>query len=361
MKRLVLQAPEQFQMEEAVWHFPTAPSEEPTAVVQVRYVALCGSDYALFHGRYQGPHSYPLILGHEWVGEVLSVLGDSKKVQVRHWVTGDCSAWGIKKFGCIQCTHDKNLCPHVEKFGITRNGFLQQLVQVPIRYLYPLPKSQDYLPYVLTELTAVAIYGLQKIECLWMQAEENTCLYQSKNRRILLVGAGPLGLSAANYLHHQMGVSIDFWEQSREKRERFRKRFPEFRFLEEVPSVKSENYGTLLQRTPYTLVLETSGSVSGIETAVQNATPGGIVLLYGMYPPKAIPMKTVVCKGLLLQGTIGGTGAFPDAIRFYKKYPAVAKRLITELLPFDAERIGTAMQRRTTTSLKAVISLQELP
>ena len=59
--------------------------------------------------------------------------------------------------------------------------------------------------------------------------------------------------------------------------------------------------------------------------------------------------------------TIGVTGAFPDAIRFYKKYPAVAKRLITELLPFDAERIGTAMQRRATTSLKAVISLQELP
>ena len=184
MKRLVLQAPEQFQMEEAVWHFPTAPSEEPTAVVQVRYVALCGSDYALFHGRYQGPHSYPLILGHEWVGEILSVLGDSKKVQVGHWVTGDCSAWGTKKFGCIQCTHDKNLCPHVEKFGITRNGFLQQLVQVPIRYLYTLPKSQDYLPYVLTELTAVAIHGLQKIKCLWMQAEEDACLYQSKNRRI---------------------------------------------------------------------------------------------------------------------------------------------------------------------------------
>jgi threonine dehydrogenase-like Zn-dependent dehydrogenase len=42
-------------------------------LIRIRYVGICGSDIHLYRGSYNGPHSYPMLFGHEWSGVVEKV------------------------------------------------------------------------------------------------------------------------------------------------------------------------------------------------------------------------------------------------------------------------------------------------
>ena len=51
-----------------------SPSITPNEVmIRSRRVGICHSDYELLAGQYIIPISYPVIPGHEWVGEVVEV------------------------------------------------------------------------------------------------------------------------------------------------------------------------------------------------------------------------------------------------------------------------------------------------
>ena len=92
---------------------------EGEALLKMLYCGICGSDIHLFNGTYNGPHSYPMRFGHEWSGVVEAVGSEVTRVEVGDVVTGDCSRYCG---ACPSCEVDKNLCQHIEKFGITVDG-----------------------------------------------------------------------------------------------------------------------------------------------------------------------------------------------------------------------------------------------
>ena len=129
MKQIVIQEKEQIQ-------YITSSIPKPTGtqvLIRVETISLCGSDLHLFHGTYNGPMNYPLKFGHEWSGEVVSIGPDVKKIKIKDMVTGDCSKYCGK---CKNCQKDKNMCTHIEKFGITIDGASAEYIIRDEQYLY---------------------------------------------------------------------------------------------------------------------------------------------------------------------------------------------------------------------------------
>ena len=144
---------------EAVEEIKPVPSGHEV-LVRIKNVGICGSDIHLFHGTYNGPHSYPMKFGHEWSGVVEATGNLVSSVKPGDLVTGDCSRFCGS---CSACATDRNLCAHIEKFGITIDGSSTEYILRDEKYLYKSPSGMDEKLLCLSEPVAVAAHLLHKI------------------------------------------------------------------------------------------------------------------------------------------------------------------------------------------------------
>ena len=193
----------------AVRHFPL-PEPEPGAVLmKLRYSGICGTDKHTFRGeskQYAGtPHerdlTYPLICGHENVGEVAATGGivlDSEGVPLK---VGDRIVPGAN-VACGKCHFCRNnlpyyLCENMQDYGNSLHcGPPPHLFGGWSEYMYLLPgtpifRVPDDLPdevAVLTEIMAVT-HGVEKAQAL-------LSLWGASGfaNDVAVLGVGPLGL-----------------------------------------------------------------------------------------------------------------------------------------------------------------------
>ena len=101
---------------------------------------------------------YPSV--HEWSGVVEAVGSEVTRVEVGDVVTGDCSRYCG---ACPSCEVDKNLCQHIEKFGITVDGASADYILRDEMYLYRAPEGLDIKHLCLSEPVAVAAHLVEKV------------------------------------------------------------------------------------------------------------------------------------------------------------------------------------------------------
>jgi len=104
------------------------------AIVQVAAAGLCGSDLHVFHGRETGI-DIPTAMGHEFVGEVVEVGGDVRRVRVGQRV---CSPFSTSCGDCFFCRTGLSCrCQRGRLFGWRQageglHGGQAELVRVPL-------------------------------------------------------------------------------------------------------------------------------------------------------------------------------------------------------------------------------------
>jgi threonine dehydrogenase-like Zn-dependent dehydrogenase len=186
------------------------PEPEAGAVLlKMRYSGICGTDKHTFLGeskQYAGtPHerdlTYPLICGHENVGEVVATGGVVRDSEGRVLKPGDRIVPGAN-VACGQCRFCLNsfpyyMCEHLEDYGNSLHcGRPPHLLGGWAEYLYLLPRSvlfrvPDELPdhvAVLTEIMAVT-HGVEKANMLLGQFGGTPF-----GGSVAVLGVGPLGL-----------------------------------------------------------------------------------------------------------------------------------------------------------------------
>jgi len=159
-----------------------APTAQPgEVVVKVRAVGICGSELHAFlvHAKRRTP---PLIMGHEFSGEVAAVGPGVEGVQVGQ-ATGVNSGFFCGR--CDECVAGfPQRCPHGQIFGTTgRAGAFAEYCAVPATSLLPLPEGVSMVQASLAEPLANAIHGLS----LTVRRFPET---------LLILGAGTIGLFA---------------------------------------------------------------------------------------------------------------------------------------------------------------------
>lgn len=325
------------------------PDLQPEEVlIKVKYVGICGSDIHLFHGSYQGPHSYPMLLGHEWAGEVAAAGKNAASFQTGDLVTGDCSKYCGS---CPNCHTDKNLCRHIEKFGITIDGATAEYVVRDQKYVYKgtVGISEELL--CLSEPVAVAAHLISKVK--------NCCSGEMNQKNILVLGGGVIGMSAMMLLKYIYGCQqISLYDLSGYRTGIARSAGAEIPD-EGSLNIKAEdsNYSALYEAARYDIILETTGVAAVFSNAFHLLKPGGVLGCVGMAASADIPQKQIVTKSLTVIGSIGGTGDFPTAMEFIAKHPREAKKLVSHYFKIEEIEKAFAIAGKPDESMKVVLML----
>jgi len=286
-------------------------------LIKVNRLSLCGSDYAIYFGTYAGPSIYPIRFGHEWSGVVVD-KGPKTTVSVDATVTGDCSVWCG---ACPMCSVDKNLCLNIEKYGITRDGYSQQYVVVPEKYLYVAQNNLSSDVLALTEMFAVALRAVNRVK------EE----LKSRNTPVLIIGAGSLGTALYLLLtKHLRQNDVELVDNNPKKIDFMQNLLPGENISFACGS-KSEsiNYSQIFQKARYELIFEAAGTPESFQFAVDSAAPRGTVVTLGMLAASHYELAGVIIKALKIIGSIGGTGAFEEVLSFFSSHQTSVRPLVT--------------------------------
>ena len=152
MKAAVVVANEDVQYQEI---------EEPkvtkgTVKIKVRYSGICGSDIPRVLNN--GVHFYPIVLGHEFSGDVAEVGEGVTKVKVGDRVT---AAPLLPCMKCDDCQQGNfSLCKHYSFIGSRQQGANADYVVVPEQNAVPFGKNVSYEQGAMFEPATVAIHGL---------------------------------------------------------------------------------------------------------------------------------------------------------------------------------------------------------
>lgn len=313
--------------------------KDKDVLVEIDRISLCGSDYKLFNGTYSGPSVYPIRFGHEWSGTVMGVGRGVTSVRKGDKVTGDCSCWCGQ---CPNCAEDKNLCCNIEKYGITKHGFSQQLAVVPEKYLYVAPYHISYKVLALTECFAVALHAIRRLDSDPQELSLG---------RTLILGCGPLGMAIYMLLRKCYGwKQLGVYDIVPERIDRLRKMFSEEPVKQPIVENRTsdnDDYRSLYAPNKYSLIFEACGESRALQMAIDLIKPRGTIVSLGMFPPDVVNFKNIVMKSLSILGSIGGTGEFPTVLKFFEENtPAVSSFVTAEFFYKDAKKAFEAGQNR---------------
>lgn len=332
-----------------------APVEQPKPVptghevlIHVKNVGICGSDIHLFHGTYSAPHSYPMRFGHEWSGVVEAIGPEVTSLKVGDLVTGDCSRFCGE---CANCHTDKNLCAHIEKFGITIDGASTEYFVRDEKYIYKSPEGMDERLLCLSEPVAVAAHLISKIKRFVPDG--------FAEKRVLVLGGGVIGMSALMLLIHMEGCKqAELYDLAQSRTALAQSEGARIPCAEELaPGAGSGDYASMYAAAKYDIVIETTGVAPVFANAFNLVRPSGVLGCVGMIAKVEIPQKLIVTKSLTVIGSIGGTGDFDRAMEFLVKCPEAARKLISHVYPMCEAEQAFATARIPEGSMKVVLSL----
>ena len=133
------------------------PEVKPGYVkIKVRYSGICGSDIPrVLHN---GVHFYPIVLGHEFSGDVVEIGEGVTKVKVGDRVSG---APLVPCMKCEDCQKGNySLCKHYSFIGSREQGSNADYVVVPEQNAVPFDASVPYEQGAMFEPSTVALHGL---------------------------------------------------------------------------------------------------------------------------------------------------------------------------------------------------------
>lgn len=266
-------------------------------VIDVERAGVCGTDVEFFSGEmaylHSGEAAYPLRIGHEWCGRV-TALGDGvDQAWLGRRVTGD-TMLGCGR--CGRCTAGRqHLCAERHEVGI-RNGWpgaLAEQLLMPARALHQLPDTIDPTRGALVEPGGNA----------WRTVRATAL---SAGERLLIVGAGAIGLLAAQMAEAD-GVEVHLLGRSA-------------RSLAFARSLGLATVWTAetLPVLPFGAVIDASNSVEVPARAVDLVEPGGRVVLIGLAgQPSLIDSRRVALNDVTVVGILSGSPGLAGAMALY--------------------------------------------
>jgi len=260
---------------------PPAPAEGE-ALIRVLKAGICRTDLELLEG-YMGFQGVP---GHEFVGRVEEAV-DGRWVGAR--VVGEIN---IPCRRCPVCRAGRpKHCPSRKVLGISgKQGIFAEYAALPLENLHLVPPELSDTEAVFVEPLAAALDVLDKVE---VDAEED----------VLVLGDGKLGLLVAQALAAQ-GSRVTC----------------RGRHARKLSLLEEQGVRTTLEKAPrraFDLVVEATGTPSGIEDALQSVRAGGKVAVKSTFHGKAeIDLSSLVVDEIRLIGS--RCGPFPRALSMLK-------------------------------------------
>jgi len=356
------------------------PEPEPGAVVmKMHYSGICGTDKHTFRGeskQYAGtPHErdivYPLICGHENVGEVAATGGDVFDSEGRRLKVGDRIVPGAN-VACGRCHFCRNaypyyMCENMQDYGNSLHcGPAPHLFGGWAEYLYILPNTPifsvpDDLPdsvAVLTEIMSVT-HGIETAQSL-LGLVGGARFANS----VAVLGLGPLGLChliKARLLGATRLIATDRFVSRLELAGAFGATLTlnvdDTEMPERVAAARSHTAGLGPD-----IVLDCSGFPSTFVEALRMVRPGGVVVEAGTFvdmgPVSVNPNSDICTRNVNVLGVGGETAtSYLPSMRLMAanlaRFPF--DRIVTHRVALDDAQAAVELAQ-TDAAMKVVIA-----
>ncbi|PNR94033.1 hypothetical protein HWHPT5561_07375 [Petrotoga sp. HWH.PT.55.6.1] len=283
--------------------------EEPSAkenesLIRVLGCGVCGTDLKIFKGETLA--TYPLIPGHEIVGEIVKSKTFEKGTKVTIDPNRPCGV-------CQYCREGKiHLCENLSAVGVNRDGGFAELVSVPNEQIFALYDNIQVKDAIFAEPLSCIIHGIDLSNF-------------SYTDDIAIIGGGAIGLIFAMLLNRfSVGKTVIF-EVSQEKMEFIKN---EFRLEIDHPdnNPKSRKFDT---------VFECSGTISGFETAYTLVKKGGKIIDFGVTPKgsksKEVEPFKIYSEEISITGSYVNPFTMQRAVKILNSNEFFFQKLLTDV------------------------------
>jgi L-iditol 2-dehydrogenase len=152
-------------------------------LVRVAYCGICGSELHMYHGQLNVLARAPVVLGHEWSGEIVRVGERVKGFSVGDRVVSETAAETCGT--CVYCrSGEYNLCPERRGFGFAVDGAFTNYVRVRYPLLHHIPSEVSYEAAAMVEPMCVAYNAVV----------DKSHIHPGDI--VVVIGPGPVGLFA---------------------------------------------------------------------------------------------------------------------------------------------------------------------
>ena len=260
-------------------------------LIRVRKTGICGTDLHIeswdaWAARTIQP---PLVVGHEFVGEVVEVGSNVYDFQPGDIVSGEGHVT------CGVCRHclagRRHLCAHTDGLGVNRDGAFAEYVVLPVNNVW------HHWPGIEEDVAAIFDpFG---------NAVHTALAFAVLGEDVLVSGAGPIGLMATAVAKHAGARYLVVSEPNPVRRalaERMGATIaidPRERTLQDVAAELGMVEG-------FDVALEMSGNPVALRAALSSMAHGGGVAILGI-PTEEIPIDVneIVFKMLTVKGIYG--------------------------------------------------------
>jgi threonine 3-dehydrogenase len=259
--------------------------------IRVHKTGICGTDLHIadWDTWAQKTIHPPLIVGHEFVGEVLEVGSN-----VNDLVPGDIVS-GEGHVVCGRCRHCRagrwHLCANTVGLGVQRDGAFAEQVVLPVTNVW------HHWPGIAEEVAAIFDpFG---------NAVHTALAFPVLGEDVLVVGAGPIGLMAIAVARHA-GARFIVASEPNETRRRLATTMGATLVVDPRERDPRDAQRELGMVEGFDVVFEMSGNAGALRDALSNMAHGAGMAILGI-PTEEIPIdiSRVVFHQLRLEGIYG--------------------------------------------------------
>jgi threonine 3-dehydrogenase len=260
-------------------------------LIKIKKTAICGTDIHIYNWDEWAKKTIPtpMIVGHEFVGEIVEVGTEVKGFSIGDRVSGE---------GHITCGHCRNcragkrhLCRNTHGIGVNIQGAFAQFLCLPSFNAFKLDESISDSQAAIFDPFGNAVHTALSFD---MVGED-----------VLITGAGPIGSMAAAVASHAGARHIVITDIND-----YRLGLAKQMGASRVVNVANESLDTVMESLDmcegFDVGLEMSGAPSAFNAMLKNMNNGGKIAMLGIPPSDmTISWDDVIFKGLTIRGIYG--------------------------------------------------------
>jgi len=269
---------------------PIPTCDNSSVLIKIRKAAICGTDVHIYTWDEwaQRTINTPMIIGHEFVGEVVDKGEGVKGFEIGDRVSGEGHiVCGV----CRSCLAGRrHLCTQTVGVGVNRDGCFAEYLCLPSSNAWHVD------PSIPSETAAIFDpFG---------NATHATLSFELVGEDVLITGAGPIGIMSVAIARH-VGARYVVITDINDYRLEIARTMGATRAIN-VTRTSIEECIQELGMIGFDIGLEMSGHESAFESMLENMYHGGRIALLGIQPGMTqIDCNNIVFKGLTIKGIYG--------------------------------------------------------
>ena len=259
-------------------------------LIRIERTGICGTDLHIYKwdAWAQKTIPVPMVIGHEFVGEIVEVGSNVKDFFPGQIVSGE---------GHVVCGHCRNclagrrhLCADTKGVGVNRPGAFAELLSLPMTNVWV---------HNGVDLDVASIFDP------FGNAVHTALSFDVLGEDVLITGAGPIGIMAAAVVRHA-GARYVVITDVNEHRLELARQMGVTRAVNPSKQNLKDVQKQLGMKEGFDVGLEMSGNANAFRDMIENMAHGGKIAMLGIpSEPMAIDWNKIIFNMLTIKGIYG--------------------------------------------------------